>query len=695
MTKTYRIHPAVGFARVGNAPEAFYLEPTERGGLPTEPGPLGKEHPVQHFKEAGQVKRQAARFQVYREEPGQKPVALSLGDGLKSISWTVHVANKKAAWYQFSELQGDVMLGADNTYQKQGVPLRNAKVGLLLPNAQEREELRQKKLIIDPGPRTVSTSHPTAEFDAASAEDYNYVSFPPADLQPYAVQTLGSLRMTHDGTLLVLGGLGNAGGPAGTTIESFAGADGWFDDISDGPVVAEVVTDDGQHLRLQAWVVSGSPKFAPELNNIASLADTFIDVGVRHMGLCPEMYDSQTGSFRNSYIACLERDVLPVFQAMKEYRWVANVDAMVSFATPPFDIRDMSESNRKNREAWFHMLRKPQKRADKGHDAFRRLSLLDKVSNEPELAPSHQRLFAANQFPLMPMNSGDNSITNTLPEKFMALTPTQYFLLHQWADGKCAPLTRCEDDKLTPLRDWTWIDPLDYACASNVVGEPMAPGIEVTWTVRNPDILTPGDPFRIKSRQANYAKHGLSPSRDETLDTSGCEPGDLTKRMAIPWQADFFDCSVQSVNFTTPRANKTISNLSRIPLAPTFFAYWWPAQSPFNVYDGATRANEQALDAGQMIGQNVLYHRGLNSFTDSVVGWKYLGFVLNRTQGHLRSMLPFYVEQERTYEAFQSGLMGLNPDGSVLLTQPATTTTSANVNNNTQNTFPIQWLVGN
>ena len=73
MKAKYRIHPAVGFARVGNAPEAFYLEPTERGGLPTEFGPRGEEHPVRQFKEAGQVKRQAARFRVYREEPGKPP----------------------------------------------------------------------------------------------------------------------------------------------------------------------------------------------------------------------------------------------------------------------------------------------------------------------------------------------------------------------------------------------------------------------------------------------------------------------------------------------------------------------------------------------------------------------------------------------------------------------------------------------
>jgi L-lysine 6-oxidase len=168
-------------------------------------------------------------------------------------------------------------------------------------------------------------------------------------------------------------------------------------------------------------------------------------------------------------------------------------------------------------------------------------------------------------------------------------------------------------------------------------------------------------------------------------------------------QADFFDCSVQDVNFTTPKSNKTISNANRIPLAPTFFAYWWPAQSPYNVYDGASTAAEQALEGnaflgnnlGQVLGQNVLYHRGLNSFLDSVVGWKYLGFVLNNTTGPLRQTFPFFLEQQRSFAAFSAGYYGLMQDGQMYTTQPATVTSAAQVNNESQNVLPVQWLVGN
>jgi L-lysine 6-oxidase len=668
---SYRIHPAIGFARVGNSPDAWYLEPAAVGALPTELDASGEERPVAEFKQAGEVKRQAARFRIFRYEDGHPPVEVTPGDGLRSVTWTVHVANKKAAWYTFQELQGNVMLGEDNTYAAQGVPLRNANVA--------GSDARQK-LIIDPGPRTLTGPGDWVALDAASAGTYAHVSFPPDSLSPYPVATLGAVRMTERGELLVLGGFGNAGGPPGSNIETFAGADGWYDDVGDGPVVAQIITEAGETVELDAWVVVGAPKLAPELVNVASLADTVIDVGVRLMGLCPELYKD---GFQPDYMACVERDILPIFQAMKEYRWVANIDAMVSVATPPFDLTDLSDANRENRRAVFSKFRDP----GAGHEA-------------PEVASQHQQLFADDGFPLMPLNSGDNSITNVWIEKFMALTPTQYYLLHQWAEGKCA-LRR---DDPGAGSDWTWASPLDIATAGNAVGEPMAPGIEVTWTLRNPAILCEADPFRVKREPADYSTSGLSPSRDETLVSDGCQPGDLTKRMAIPWQADFFDCSVQDVNFTTPQANKTISNLNRIPLAPAFLAYWWPAQSPYNVYDGALTPAEQALEGnaflgsnngGQVIGQNVLYHRGLNSFLDAVVGWKYLGFVLNRTTGPHRAVFPFFVEQERSYEAFAAGYYGLTPDGVVVTTQPATTTSASQVNQKSQNVFPLQWLTGN
>ena len=166
--------------------------------------------------------------------------------------------------------------------------------------------------------------------------------------------------MTELGELLVLGGYGNTGGPAGVPLVSFAGGDGWYDDVGDGPVTAEIETEDGNVVSLNAWVVSASPKFAPELVNIATLADTFIDVGVRSMGLCKALYENS--HFKNDYIADFHRDIKPIFSSMKSYRWVANVDAMVSAASPDFDLADASEAKPREPPRYFRSISQSRRR---------------------------------------------------------------------------------------------------------------------------------------------------------------------------------------------------------------------------------------------------------------------------------------------------------------------------------------------
>ncbi|MEN9867707.1 MAG: hypothetical protein RL748_3297, partial [Pseudomonadota bacterium] len=622
----------------------------------------------------------AARFRIYLDREDGSSKEVSLGNGLQSITWTVHVANKKAAWYEFSELQGNTMLSppgtSQNTYQNQGVPLRNASFAG-----------NRNTLITDPGPCSVDKPDTWREFDGSNAPPGYSVNFPAggASVSPYAVATLGRMKMGKEGELYVLGGYGNAGTTvANNPLGSFAGADNWFDDVSDGWVRADIVTSSGETQTLWAWVVTGAPKLAPELNNISSLADTHIDLGVRWMNLCPALYNPDT-LFDDTYQASIPRDIEPIFKAMKEYRWVANVDAMVSWAT----AIDIYDAPLPQRLALFKMLRNPGDGSQ---------------NHPPELAPECQQLQAENGFPLMPLNSGDNSISNVYIEKFMALTPTQYFLLKQWAHGCCVKEMK---------HDWaSWVHPLDFASAGNVVGEPMAPGIEVTWSMRNPVIHVGGDPFRVKvnPEYALTPDYSLDWQLDETMTGNGCQPGDLTKRMAIPWQADFYDCSVQVINFTTPLFNQNNSNVAAsdnskgaIPLAPGFYAYWWPAQSPYNVYEGALTAADQTLDGGPLnstnngfaFGQNVLYHRGLNSFNDAAIGWKYLGFILNRTTGEHRKLLPFYVESERNYAAFQAGLYGLTAEGHLYATAPSKTVSFTDVSNLTQNAFPVQWLVGN
>src|SRR5579864_2925500 len=86
-----RIHPAIGVARVGNSDE-FFIGPETP--YPTAP-------PQGGYRDAeGRLKRQAARFRVYGYDKNGNVVA-ELTAANSDITWTVHLANKKAAWYDF------------------------------------------------------------------------------------------------------------------------------------------------------------------------------------------------------------------------------------------------------------------------------------------------------------------------------------------------------------------------------------------------------------------------------------------------------------------------------------------------------------------------------------------------------------------------------------------------------------------
>src|SRR5215813_9079976 len=123
------IHPAIGIARVGNSPDEYYFGPEIPGGLPIAPD---------GYKDAsGAMKRQAARFRVFGlDAHGHVVRELTADDA--TIEWTVHLANKKASWYQF-ETALDI---------PEAVPTsrRNPAYG--------RRE--RQALVIDPGPREVS-----------------------------------------------------------------------------------------------------------------------------------------------------------------------------------------------------------------------------------------------------------------------------------------------------------------------------------------------------------------------------------------------------------------------------------------------------------------------------------------------------------------------------------------------------------
>lgn len=601
------VHPSVGVARLGNSKTEICLSPDSIGGLPYDADSNGNlTGPISTFKDSiGLVKRQGQPFKIYQDN-GEE---LTLDSpNIASIDWTVHLANKKAAWYNYSELQGNLLYGPANSYANQNIAFRNPEI----------PQPKRQSLIVDPGPRSLTGRQQAVGFTTEQAPAGYPVQYPPSAVKyGVAVTTLGDLLTDDAGRLVVLGGFGNAGG--NLPLTSYGGSSTWHDDISDGPVYCTVTFTDGSPaVNLSAWVVVGSPDFAPEIVNISNLSDTMFDVGVRYFDLVPAMYAN--GVWNTAYVANFQRDILPIINRISRYQWVANVQPMMAFASNIFDFSDPSEANRQNRQAYFSYFRE--------NDA------------QPPVLPNlpQEQLFktnASDRFPMMPLNSGSNSVSNVTIMKFLALNDTQLFLFQQWANG-------CFETN--PAYEPYPVNPADSASVGNCVGLPMCPGIEVTWNMQNPVLYA--SPYRIMQyeNESCYEQNGLTPSRDECAG-GGCEPGDLTKRMACPWQADFFQCTIQYINFTDPSVNKDGST----PLPPTYYTYWWPPQSPWDVLVGEfTPEGQQAT--GVPAGQQMNYARGINSFTQMVQYWYALGFIRDQNAGS--QGFPFMVETERNNELF-------------------------------------------
>ncbi|MFM8594605.1 MAG: LodA/GoxA family CTQ-dependent oxidase, partial [Chloroflexota bacterium] len=142
------IHPAFGSARVGDSPTEWFLGP-ETGG----PHPI----PADGFKDPeGRIKRQAARFRIYgldREDRVVREITAAEAD----ITWTVHLANAKSAWYDF-----DTAFDIPGAEGRPRAPMQDA------PDPLESEfrnsGIRDRsRLTIDPGARSITGTNTNAD----------------------------------------------------------------------------------------------------------------------------------------------------------------------------------------------------------------------------------------------------------------------------------------------------------------------------------------------------------------------------------------------------------------------------------------------------------------------------------------------------------------------------------------------------
>lgn len=500
------IFPAIGIARVGSSAEWFI------GPETLDPSPLP---PGSYRDQAGELKRQAARFRIYGLNAQGEIVRELTGKGTDAeIRWHVELANTKAAWYGFQ-----LALDIPEAAAAPPTTLRNAAIA------------DRSQLSIRPGPRHLAGPN-------ARPEAFDTGAFMGRKVY------LGEVWTDEASRLLLLGGRGVSASCDGSRAITFANNEGWFDDVSDGPVTADVSLGGKALPVTPAWVVVAPPNFGPGQKSVRTMWDLMRDVAVNDKSKNKKLATPTRPSFTD--------DILPIFRRLTDLQWVN-----AGFAAG-FGWRGAVDLN--------------------SADVLARLS---------DTGPDHQELrqTIANAFRRFEIDSwspkpwpwlyGDamNYPAALTPRQHATVSDLQLSFLAQWAkgdfDADYDPTRRPvqEIDK-APLRERGEL--LTRAALECCVADAFHPGCEITWPVRASSLYM--SPFRIAHAPVGW----VAPNLGEiiTLDSiggpdgplGGQQAGGLTRWMAVPWQTDTASC-------------RGGYDKSYDPFAPTF----WPARVPNEV----------------------------------------------------------------------------------------------------------------
>lgn len=512
-----KIHPGIGISRVGDSQNSYYIGPEVTNPHPTTFGSTRDK--------GGAIKRQAARFRVFGYDKFGNVVAEIQQSENSQIEWSVQVANKKAAWYEFNaalDIPATVSLS---------VPLRNPDVS----------GSNRQALIIDSGKVSIAGINMN---DSSYALAGNFQGTP---------VSLGELRTDEVGRLLVLPGFGISSSPSGKPVynpaypNSFNNANGWYDDISDGPVHAKVNLDGIDYDADPAWVVTAPPNYAPDLTGWRTLNDLLRDVYMN------------AGMLDLPKVISFHHHILPILSRLNELQWVNKGFLSMFGSGAPMDLANA--------------------------ELIEKLSLAPESSLYPDPYGELRRTIY-NSF------RGTNSLTveksawpwiygdafgYTNPDPGVPPSASTYlklpafydYVLEKWVAGDFVNDYQKIQKHLTleelPLQEQP--EMLDQAAMYFCLADAFHPGCELTWPVRHASMYRA--PYRIRERNDGT----LDPDYGPTLDCNSVlamngplfaqGPGDLTRWMAIPWQGDTAYC-------------RSGYDMEYDPYLPTF----WPARVP-------------------------------------------------------------------------------------------------------------------
>jgi hypothetical protein len=552
------IYPSIGVARVGNSEGEYFIGPET-----PDPRPL----PNGSYRDAkGALKRQAARFRIYGvNAKGAVIRELSGDNGDVEIIWSVQLANTKAAWYGF-QLAMDIPESASAP----PTTLRNAAI------------TERRKLAITPAAKSVSGRN-------AGAKKFDDGTF--MDKKVY----LGEIFTDAAGRLVVLGGHGKSASYNDGWAITFANNEGWYDDVSDGPVTAKVKLNGTDLDIVPAWVIVAPPNYAPQRKSVRTMWDLMRDVAIKAGTLAAPTRPSFT------------HDIMPVFQRLSGLQWVNAGFAAgwgrggaFDFASPDAIAR-LADRGPANQE-FRHTLA----------NQFRRFDV-DSWSPKP-----------------WPWLYGDamNIPPAPTPRQHSTLTDCQLAMLDQWATGNFAA---DYDPSYVPPADIDQVpvaaqgDMLTKAALEFCLADAFHPGCEMTWPVRASSMYMA--PFRFL-----HAPHGwIEPDLGEVLTGDGLKipngpmfgqlPGSITRWMAVPWQCDTASC-----------------RSGYVPAYDPYVPAFWPARVPNEVltkenYDIVTDKNRPMSERRAAFANRAAWidPLGNTSYTDQinnmVVHFDHLGVV--------------------------------------------------------------------
>ena len=469
------IHPGIGIARVGNSPTEYFIGPETPTMPPVTADGL--------FKDGqGAIRRQVAKFRLYGLDADGKVVKeLTANDA--EINWTVHLANKKAVWYDF-ESALDIPTAQPTTR-------RNAKY------AGDR-----LNLLIDPGPRSVTGKNDRAAFDTGT---FLGTTVP-----------LGEIRTDDLGNLLVFGGFGTSASPTGKPITGFNNLE-WYDDVSDGSVSATVKIEDQEIPVTSAWVIVAPPDYAPGIKSIVTMYDIAYQVAVEQQWITPPAKISFT------------ENIYPIFERFNNLQWVNNGFYLdFGWGSPGDFLSPENLSRLSNNSPEFQPPR------EKIFASFRNP---DYAETQAHALPP----FYGDGVADIPL---DGNPRNWLAVTQLQYDWLRQWAAGNFIPGFDAELVKPRTLDELPLADRPHA--LDKAALDFCLGGAFHPGCEATWPMRHASLYSAPFRIKANPSDQPPKDYGavLMPEVAVSSDgpIGGSSPGDISRWMVLPWQVDTASC---------------------------------------------------------------------------------------------------------------------------------------------------------